>query len=381
MNAIISLGHFCESHGPCVIMCTQKSKEEPQQTPHSLTVPWCEACQSVDLDLALVTKNESGCFVSTRTPLQQDLAFLLKQAIVRSLSCEEETSKEGGTLYFGDNERGHIISHSFSLQDSLARGFHRKYSILMLMKDKIHLLNLWPSVIPTIKQIASELQEKAAKVNGVEQAQCSQRAVRQAQGSPGHQSRSLPQLTGEPAVFAHLHMWFTWILNSERFIEKVIDVPKIPIKCDNPRILRNLLNDMKEEVFKVTCYCVLTGMCLQFEDQNVLDAFRQLVPTNFKVPNTGPPAKLVKNETWKVEWTGYLPNRLPTLQTLIEEALKNDKLTDEVLESYFTSLILTWLNIAKSLRWTPNPDQNLLQALGISRHDLPLLAYWTSNCR
>lgn len=88
MNAILALGHFCESHGPCVIMCTQKCKEEPQQTPHSLTVPWCEACQSVDLDLALVTKGESGCFVTTRTPLQQDLAFLLKQAIVRSLSCE-----------------------------------------------------------------------------------------------------------------------------------------------------------------------------------------------------------------------------------------------------------------------------------------------------
>ncbi|XP_045463270.1 folliculin [Harmonia axyridis] len=380
MDAILALGHFCESHGPCVVLCTQKCKEEPQQTPHNLTVPWCEACQSVDLDLALVTKSETSCFVTTRTPLQQDLAFLLKQAIVRSLSCEEESSKEGGTLYFGDNERGHIISHSFSLQDSLARGFHRKYSILMLMKDKIHLLNLWPSVIPTIKQIASELQEKAAKVNGVEQAQYSQRAVRQAQGSPGHQSRSLPQLTGEPAVFAHLHMWFTWILSCNRFVEKVANVPKIPIKCV-PKNLRNLLKEMTEHVFRVTCYCVLTGMWLQCEDESVLDIFKQLIPTNFKIPSTGPPVKLVKQETWKIEWTGILPNRLPTLQILIEEALKNDSITDEVLESHLTSLILNWLNIAKSLSWTSNPDNNLLQALGISRHDLPLLAYWTSNCR
>jgi folliculin len=40
-------------------------------------------------------------------------------------------------MYFGDNERGHVLSHTFALQDSLARGFHRKYSILILMRDKV----------------------------------------------------------------------------------------------------------------------------------------------------------------------------------------------------------------------------------------------------
>lgn len=42
-------------------------------------------------------------------------------------------------MYFGDNERGHVLSHTFTVQDSLARGFHRKYSILILMKDKVNL--------------------------------------------------------------------------------------------------------------------------------------------------------------------------------------------------------------------------------------------------
>lgn len=101
----------------------------------------------------------------------------------------------------------------------------------------------------------------------------------------------------------------------------------------------------------------------------------------FQLASTGPPVKLAKKDTWEIEWTGNLPNRLPTLQTSIEEALKNDKLTIEVLESHLVSLILNWLNIAKSLSWTPNPDHALLQSLGISKHDLPLLAYWTSNCR
>lgn len=88
MDGILALCHFCESHGPCVILCTQRCKVEPQQLPHTLTVPWCEACQSVNVDQAFVSRDEKTCYVSTRTPQQQDLAFLLKQAAVRGLSCE-----------------------------------------------------------------------------------------------------------------------------------------------------------------------------------------------------------------------------------------------------------------------------------------------------
>lgn len=88
MDGILALCHFCETHGPCVILCTQRSKNEPTQSPHTLTVPWCEACQSINLDQAFVSRNEKATYVTTRTPQQQHLAFLLKQAAVRSLSCE-----------------------------------------------------------------------------------------------------------------------------------------------------------------------------------------------------------------------------------------------------------------------------------------------------
>lgn len=93
MNGILALSHFCEIHGPCVILCTQKCAKEPVQLPHSLTVPWCEACQSIDLNQAFVSREKSICYVTTRTPLQQDIAFLLNQATIRSLSCEVNISK------------------------------------------------------------------------------------------------------------------------------------------------------------------------------------------------------------------------------------------------------------------------------------------------
>lgn len=90
MNGILALGHFCETHGPSVIICTQSLAElHTQQPPHILTVPWCEACKSVELNHAYISKyNESSTYVTVRTALKQEIAFLLKQACVRSLSCE-----------------------------------------------------------------------------------------------------------------------------------------------------------------------------------------------------------------------------------------------------------------------------------------------------
>ncbi|RZC37528.1 folliculin, partial [Asbolus verrucosus] len=355
MDAIVGLGHFCESHGPCVILSTQRCKEEPQQYPHNLTVPWCESCQSIDLDQSLVSKDEGICYVTTRTPLQQDLAFLLKQAAVRSLSCEE-TSKEGGTMYFGDSERGHVLSHTFALQDSLARGFHRKYSILILMRDKA----------------------KAAQINGVEQTQCSQRAVRQAQGSPSSPARSLSQLTGEPAVFAHLHMWFTWLLSVEPVVEKPSNAPEIAISC-SPGTLRLLYKTMAKNVFRTVCYCILTGIRIEVENDEILQTFCQLLPNKWALPKTGEICKLEKVDgKWAVDWSGCLPSRLPRLQTLTEEALQNENLTEGVLQSYLTGAILHWRNVARTISWISAPSQELFQALGVQKFDLPLLAYWTA---
>ncbi|XP_050301591.1 folliculin [Anthonomus grandis grandis] len=229
MDGIVALGHFCETHGPCIILSTQRSQDgPPKQQIHNHTIPICDSCMSVDATQVLVSKDENASYVTTRLPLQQELAFLLKQAVVRTLSCEE-TNQEGGIMYFGDNERGHVISHCFTIQDSLARGFQRKYCILVLTRDKIHLLNCWPFITKHLKQISTDLQEKSVKINNAEQTHRPQRAVRQAQGSPISTGRSLGQLTGEPAVFAHIHLWFTWILSAETVVEKPCKIPELPV--------------------------------------------------------------------------------------------------------------------------------------------------------
>lgn len=59
-------------------------------------------------------------------------------------SCEVSQDKLGGVVFFGDATRGHVLSHTFQIKDSKARGFLRLFSIIILMKDKLFLLNVQP---------------------------------------------------------------------------------------------------------------------------------------------------------------------------------------------------------------------------------------------
>lgn len=245
---------------------------------------------------------------------------------------------------------------------------------------QIHLLNSWSFLVKHISEIAKDLQQKAAKINNTEQAQRPQRAVRQAQGSPNSNTRSLSQLTGEPAVFAHIHLWFSWLLSCETVVEKPSPGRPLPAKC-NAAYLRKLAQEMDEDSFKKTCYCVLTGIRLEVNDTDVLKAFRQLLPENWPLSTSGDKCLMQKEDgKWKAQWNGCLPAKLPTFQTTAEKVLKDERMPLEALEYYLTALIMQWLHIARSLVWTPTQDQKLFQSLGVQKNDLPLLTYWMSHC-
>lgn len=49
----------------------------------------------------------------------------------------QEEGRDSGTMYFGDDERGHVIAHVFDLKDTLARGFKRKYCIVVFGKQQV----------------------------------------------------------------------------------------------------------------------------------------------------------------------------------------------------------------------------------------------------
>lgn len=181
-------------------------------------------------------------------------------------------------------------------------------------------------------------------------------------------------------MFAHIHLWFSWMLNCKTAVEKPSPGRPLPVKCSAIN-LRKIALEMHEDCFRKTCYCILTGIRLEVEDLDILGAFRQLLPDQWPLPISGDPCRVYKeNDSWNVQWSGCLPRRLPTLQMAAERALKDDKIPLEALEHYLTALIMQWLHTARSLAWTPTQDQKLLQALGVQKYDLPLLAYWMSHC-
>lgn len=88
MEVTIAMGHFCDTHGPCVILCTDRVSEVPETFVPSLQVPICDACQSLDLNTIYSCKDQTSYYVSTRTALTNNMANLLKDAVLRSLSVE-----------------------------------------------------------------------------------------------------------------------------------------------------------------------------------------------------------------------------------------------------------------------------------------------------
>ena len=81
----------------------------------------------------------------------------VRQACVRSLSCEVVPTREGPVI-FGDERSGFVFSYAFTLRDSQARGFQRSYSILLLMADRLRLVTAWPFLVETISSFVTHLQ-------------------------------------------------------------------------------------------------------------------------------------------------------------------------------------------------------------------------------
>lgn len=69
-----------------------------------------------------------------------------------------------GPIFFGDEQHGFVFSHTFFIKDSLARGFQRWYSIVIVAMDRIYLINSWPFLLRHLKLTIQGLQNTALKV-------------------------------------------------------------------------------------------------------------------------------------------------------------------------------------------------------------------------
>uniref|UniRef100_A0A3P9LYC1 Folliculin n=1 Tax=Oryzias latipes TaxID=8090 RepID=A0A3P9LYC1_ORYLA len=265
MNALVALCHFCELHGPRTLFCTEAlhppSPDPSSQTgtpvpgdrdrdgdreaegltmrANSSTTPrgeMCEGCRSLPASHPgfVSFDDETGIrFLSHQHPRQPQLFSMVRQACVRSLSCEVCPGREG-PIFFGDEQQGFVFSHTFFIKDSLARGFQRWYSIVIVAMDRIYLINSWPFLLRHLKLTIHSLQSTALKVFDSEQGVCPHRAMRINNAfSPavfphqrsGNAARSLTSLTQHPNLWASLHSSFSWLLKAcgSRLTEKLLE--------------------------------------------------------------------------------------------------------------------------------------------------------------
>ncbi|KOB67072.1 Birt-Hogg-Dube-like protein, partial [Operophtera brumata] len=267
MNAIVGLCHFCEAHGPRPVFCTFTTDNEEHTTESSKCTVQCHGCTSLGPETVLVSKDDDGTiFCSRETVPNTDVTSFLRQAAIRSITCE-----------------GHVLSFTFQLRDTRARGLKRWFSIVVLMKDKTLLLNISPVLSEHMQKISKELQQLADVVYDNEQKICSQRALRLRTGRNDFgQSRSLVQLTGDEDIFKHLHSHFTWMLKTgaHTYTETLYSSQDLLTKLHSKSIkgsifeagactvlseeesmpLRLIESMVSKAVFRVLMYCTLTGV-------------------------------------------------------------------------------------------------------------------------
>ena len=81
-----------------------------------------------------------------------------------SLPAAQVCPGREGPIFFGDEQHGFVFSHTFFIKDSLARGFQRWYSIVLVAMDRIYLINSWPFLLRHLKLTIQSLQSTALKV-------------------------------------------------------------------------------------------------------------------------------------------------------------------------------------------------------------------------
>ena len=76
-----------------------------------------------------------------------------------SLNCEVCPGREG-PIVFGEDSGCHVLSHTFNLHDFQARGDRSLYSFIVVMMDRVFLINSWPFLVKHFRALIDDLQAK-----------------------------------------------------------------------------------------------------------------------------------------------------------------------------------------------------------------------------
>lgn len=132
MAYFFTLAHFCDTHGPVLLITSRKRNqpEGPLPTNHAATCELCELRLPSDIGpdvKCIVTKGQDVAYLSLAQFNSKEVDNKLRLVVLRALS--EEASLR--LCIFGDTTLMYSISRCFTLEDPSARGKVRKYALIM----------------------------------------------------------------------------------------------------------------------------------------------------------------------------------------------------------------------------------------------------------
>ena len=212
-NFMLCLSHFCELHGPQIIVCTQVTIEDKKQEyihSSSSNQGVCASCQLILPDNAanLVTNSDSKIFISTAYPSSQKRYAALKKLMMKSLSVET-VSDIVKPMFFGDAIYGYCLNKIFKLYDINARGQERKYSLMMVCDSESDLLQNWDILTLYMSEFIDLIQQRVSQTNAKLHRLSSgsmvdnERYLRRSMARP----KSLIELTNDDQIFVKFHLW------------------------------------------------------------------------------------------------------------------------------------------------------------------------------
>ena len=285
MSPIVALCHFCEVHGPAVIMVTQSQRagESPDQTDCETNIQHivgqerqspagCERCWSLKTNQHLIiSKDQSNrqTFLTSQVVLQPEMELILRNAVVRAISCEVPYKRET-PLLFSDPSVSTVAANNFFLKDWKARGFQRYYSIIVVTNERQHLISNLKSINSKVSQMIENMKKMSDDTYNLET--CHSKSLDpptfRKRSSIGGQ-RNLIEIVRDPTIYEKVHSKFVEILQTleNGLKEKVFSGQSMKSSVIFPKASMDSVLDIKSQLglasFRILLHHILSGKTLQ----------------------------------------------------------------------------------------------------------------------
>ena len=279
MSAVVALCHFCEFHGPSVLLVTVGAGPAPPLTGAGRGGGAdCERCSSLSTTRSLLTSSHHcQTFLSTQSGARPELQALVRTAAIRALSCEVSQAREG-PLLFADPTVSTVLANNFFLKDSGARGFQRYYSIMVLSRERELLLSNFERIIHQLNLVIEPLKNSALNKYNSEIRQ--EKTYTKPKRTSISAARSLTELT-DVNIYENLHRDFSLLLVdiAQRVKEELVtgQLMKSSVTSSPPASLA-LLCSLQQQLggpgWRGVLHCVLAGRPLHLASSDQVAASR-----------------------------------------------------------------------------------------------------------